>query len=195
MMSQPNAQNSKKPLDWAAALARLAWMQDSLDRAENPSPEALERTYNERAKRLAKANDSADSLQETEMLLVFRLGEEKYAFPVSEITEILRQSKLAPVPGAPPFVAGVIQVRSEIRTVCNLQHRLGIAQTTSDAGGDVILLRGGRSPFGVRVDGVEEIRRVMKDDRRLAGHSSHVAWMTDDLVRVLNTETLGEMES
>lgn len=187
-------EHSRKRLDWTGALARLARVQESLDRAENPSPDFLARIYNERAKRLAQADDSADHLQ-FEMLMVFRLGEERYAFPISEVTEVLPGSKLAPVPGAPPFVAGVIQVRGEIRPIYNLQRQLGIAETRTDAGGEVILLRGGGSPFGVRVDGVDEIRRVRKDDRQLAGKSSHVAWMTDDLVRVLNTGMLREKES
>jgi chemotaxis signal transduction protein len=188
-------EHSKKRLDWAGALARLARIQESLDRAENPSPDTLERIYNERAKRLARADDSADNLQQAEMLMVFRLGEERYAFPISEVTEVLPESKLAPVPGAPPFVAGVIQVRGEIRPIYNLQRQLALAETPTDAAGEVILLRGGRSPFGVRVDSVEEIRRVTKDDRRLAGESSYVAWMTDDLVRVLNAGMLREKES
>ncbi len=188
-------EHSKKRLDWAAALARLPRTQAILDQAENPSPEALERVYNERAKRLAQADDSADNLQQAEMLMVFRLGEERYAFPISEVTEVLPEAKLAPVPGAPPFVAGVIQVRGEIRPIYNLQRQLGFAGTAAEPGGEVILMRGGRSPFGVRVDAIEEIRRVLKDDRRFAGNSSHVAWMTDDLVRVLNIGTLGEKES
>jgi purine-binding chemotaxis protein CheW len=195
MMPRLKTVNSTKSLDWAAALARLAQTQESLDRAENPSPDALARTYEERAKRLAQPSDSADNLEQAETLMVFRLGQERFAFPVSEVIEVLRETKLASVPGAPPSIAGLIQVRGEIRPVYNLHRQLGIAPTTADASGEVILLRGGRSPFGVQADAVEEIRRVMKDDRKLEGNSSRVAWMTDDLVRVLNTEMLREMES
>lgn len=188
-------EHSKKRPDWAGALARLARIQESLERAENPSPEALARIYSERARRLAQADASADNLRQAEMLMVFRRGEERYAFPISEVTEVLAESKLAPVPGAPPFVAGVIQVRGEILPIYNLQRQFGIPETSAGAGGAVILMRGSRSSFGVRVDAVEEIRRVMKDDRRLPGKSSHVAWMTHDLVGVLNTGMLREMES
>lgn len=184
-----------KRLDWAGARTRLERIQNSLDRADVVSPDHLHRIYQERAQRLAQSVDSGNDLAEADMLLVFRLGEERYAFRLADVTEVLPESKLAPVPGAPPFVAGVIQVRGEIRPVYNLQRQLGLAEPQSETGSEIILVRTNRQPFGVRVDAVDEIRAVIKDDRRLAGKSMHVEWMTDDLVGVLNTGMLGDRET
>jgi len=183
-----------KRLDWAGARTRLERIQNSLDQAETPSTEDLLRVYQERARRLAGVADDLDTQPESELLVVFRLGQERYAVPVSEVTEVVREPKLAPVPASPPSVAGVAQVRGEIRPVYNLQHQLGIAQAPAAGAGQMILIRTAGQQFGIRVDAVEEIRTVLTDNRRLVSNAEHVRWITEDLVSVLNTGMLIDRE-
>jgi purine-binding chemotaxis protein CheW len=183
--------NSKR-LDWEGARARLQRIQESLDRFESPSPEDLRRLYDQRAERLARESGSATESAASHSLMVFRLGDERYAFPISDVAEVLSDAKLAPVPGAPLSVAGVIQVRGEIRPIYNLHRCLGLPDAGPEPTGEIVLIRAASHPFGIRVDVVEEIRSVRADQPRPAGNSPQIAWVTDDLVSVLNTDMLGD---
>src|SRR5262245_2857224 len=110
----------REGLDWAGAMARLERMRQSLNRAGKPSPDALRRRFSERAAWLAQPEESHETGIGAELLLVFRLGQERFAIPVWDVEEAQPQSKLAPIPFAPPEIAGVIQVRGEVRPVYNL---------------------------------------------------------------------------
>lgn len=179
-------------LDWAGARARLERIQQSIERLDSRTPEELARIYQERAQRLAQPPALETSAEEE--LLIFRAGGERYAFRVADVSEVLRECRVTPVPGAPRVVAGVIQVRGEIRPVYDLRRKLGLPEMEGETGA-VILMRGNGHPFGARVDAIEEIRVVREDTRRLPGQAGHFAWMTEDLIGVLKAELLGTKES
>ncbi len=184
--------------DWNDIYARLERIRDILEREENPSPEAVARVWSERAKRYAAADEwrenapgeNAAGSTAGESVLVFRLGDDRYGIPVSAVREVLPQARIAPVPGAPATVAGLIQVRGEIRPVYDLRHRLQIPESAprpAKDGETVIVLSAAGREFGIRVDSAEEIRFWRAEDRR-PGQTPWVAGVTEDLVSVLNME-------
>jgi purine-binding chemotaxis protein CheW len=181
--------------DWDNIRARLERIREILDREENPSPEAVARAWSERAKRYAATEESRDTIGGSaagEAVLVFRLGGDRYGIPVSSVREVLPQARIAPVPGAPAGVAGLIQLRGEIRPVYDLHQRLQMpasAPRPAKGGETVIVLSAGARDFGVRVDAVEEIRSCSLDERRQPGRSPWVAGITEDLVSILNMES------
>ena len=89
-------------LDWEGARARLRRIQDSIERMETPTAEELLRVHKARAAHFARAAECLDRLQTEDELIVFRLGGERYAFEVAEVTEVLPEPKVATAPGAPP---------------------------------------------------------------------------------------------
>jgi chemotaxis signal transduction protein len=182
--------NRNKPLDWAGAKARLEEIRLSLDRAEKPAPEDLLTVYRERARRLKLPETAPETPESAEQFLVFRLGPDRYAIPASMVREVLRDVRIAPVPGAPPSIAGVIQVRGEIRAVYDLGHQLSTTPAAVDETSAMLLLQAGHRTFGMRVDAVEEIRTVTEKDRKQPGQSARVAWVTEDLVSILDSESL-----
>lgn len=46
-----------------------------------------------------------------------RAGAERFAIELTEILEVVRDAECAPAPGAPGQLAGVVNVRGEIRPV------------------------------------------------------------------------------
>jgi purine-binding chemotaxis protein CheW len=128
------------------------------------------------------------------MMIVFRLGDERYALFLSDVVAVHKCAKLAAVPGAPDSVAGVIQFRGEIRPVYRLHNHQAKPMAKKENSCHVILMRAAGGQFGVLVDSVEEIRTVPNEERRLQSQSPHVAWITEDLVSVLKIETLQNKE-
>lgn len=47
----------------------------------------------------------------------FALGEETYAINAARVNEVLRYTEITPVPGAPSFILGIINLRGNVVTV------------------------------------------------------------------------------
>jgi purine-binding chemotaxis protein CheW len=181
--------------DWNDIHARLERIREILDREENPSSEAVARVWSERAKRYAASAASPESGAESavgEAVLVFRLGADRYGIPVSSVREVLPQARIAPVPGAPAAVAGLIQMRGEIRPVYDLRERLRMpapAPRPANESATVIVLSAAGREFGIRVDQAEEIRPWRPGERTQASQTPWVAGVTEDFVSILNMES------
>jgi purine-binding chemotaxis protein CheW len=179
-------------IDWEAARARLEQIRSQLERTTTPAAKR-ERVFRQRAEMLAGSPVAARSTRLGAAIMVFRLGDQGYAVPLTQVSEVLTGIPLAPVPGAPPQVAGVIQVRGEIRPVFDLGTMLGLPGDSSSGMNTVVLCRYHGREAGVRVTAVEDVRTIAAQDRRPPPDSVlHVQWMTADLVAVLDMESLLE---
>ncbi|MFL5844049.1 MAG: chemotaxis protein CheW [Solirubrobacteraceae bacterium] len=54
-----------------------------------------------------------------------RVGTEQYAFPVRHVPEVAEMGDITPVPGAPPQVMGIRNLRGEVLAVFDLAAGLG----------------------------------------------------------------------
>lgn len=92
----------------------------------------------------------------TVKLVIFALGDQWFAFPGGNIREILAGAEVYFVPGCPPSLDGVINVRGDIESVVRLHDLLGLTGTSVE--GDSILLgRGTAMSSGIRVDRVIDV--------------------------------------
>ncbi|GIU74286.1 MAG: hypothetical protein KatS3mg004_1373 [Bryobacteraceae bacterium] len=67
----------------------------------------------------------AKAMDQRRRLLVFRVGAEYYGLPVEHVREVDRVDRLTPVPGAPAFVRGLINLRGEILPLVDMRLLLG----------------------------------------------------------------------
>ena len=61
--------------------------------------------------------------------VTFRLEGETYGINVMQVQEVLRYTEIAPVPGAPAYVLGIINLRGNVVTVIDTRHRFGLPTT------------------------------------------------------------------
>jgi purine-binding chemotaxis protein CheW len=177
--------------DWTAARARVERFQEALERGEGRSPAERERILRERAERLACPQELPGSALAGDGIVVFRIGAERYGLPLSRMVEIISRPLCAAVPGAPDRLAGVIQVRGEIRPVLDLAQALRVQRNEPPERHSVLLVRGSGREFGVRVDEVEDIRVLTENERGPApAGAGRVMWMTPDGTGVLNADML-----
>ena len=119
-------------LNWAEVRERLSRVQQAIDETALHSSETRDRIYRMRAELLARPVSHRED-SESEEIMIVRIGGARYGIALPEIAEVTGGSTCAPVPGAPPEVAGLIQVRGEVRPVLNAGHILGVSEDDSGA--------------------------------------------------------------
>jgi purine-binding chemotaxis protein CheW len=85
--------------------------------------------------------------------LVARAAGQRIAISLEETREIIAVKSLTRLPGAPAWVAGLLNVRGSVITVIDVDARLGGAS----ADGPVVIVEQGGRTFGLRVSGVEAV--------------------------------------
>lgn len=60
-------------------------------------------------------------------VFVFQLGDEEFAINVTQVREVHMPMEIFPVPGAPEFILGVINLRGRAVPVLDLKQRLGVS--------------------------------------------------------------------
>jgi len=92
-------------------------------------------------------------------LCAFRVGEEEYAIDLRRIREILQPLPITPVPRAPEYVDGVMNLRGEVIPVVDVRKRLGLAPRAGGRAKVLVVNVAGRV-LGLLVDAVSEVVRL-----------------------------------
>jgi purine-binding chemotaxis protein CheW len=111
---------------------------------------------------LASTAPTPDVEIDLRQLVLFRLGDDLHALDLHDIREIIPLRRATRLPGAPDFVAGLINVRGTIVTVVDLALRLCGRSVAAD--GSVVLVEHGGKLVGVAVDEVLEVQRFRPDE-------------------------------
>lgn len=89
--------------------------------------------------------------------VTFRLEDETYGINVMSVQEVLRVSEIAPVPGAPDYVMGIINLRGNVVTVMDTRKRLGLRNKEADDQTRIVILETDNAVVGILVDSVAEV--------------------------------------
>ncbi|MCP4283754.1 MAG: purine-binding chemotaxis protein CheW [Gammaproteobacteria bacterium] len=90
-------------------------------------------------------------------LVTFRLKDETYGINVMQVQEVLRVTEIAPVPGAPPYVLGIINLRGNVVTVMDTRGRFGLPAGDIDDSTRVVIIESEKQVIGMLVDSVAEV--------------------------------------
>jgi purine-binding chemotaxis protein CheW len=145
-------------------------------------------------------------------LVTFELFGEIFALPILDVREIIRMTDITPVPQAPGFVEGVINLRGQIIPVVDLRKRFGLssAELTDDSRVIVVELNSNIA-IGLIVDAVREVERLPAEainppPALVAGSigSEYIKGISNfedkmmihiDLRKVFNTDELNALET
>jgi len=178
-----------KEFDWTAAKQRLERARAAIE-SDSRSEEEVEALYRERAAMLARPI-VLEKIDTGEAIMIFLLGAERYAVPLEKVAEVVARPQIAAAPGTSDEISGLVQIRGEIRVAWDIRRVLGLMAGENREGEIMLLLRTGVGEAGILVDEVEDIRAVTDNQRGSPPEGArHAAWMTDDLVIVLDTEAL-----
>lgn len=94
-----------------------------------------------------------------DQLVVFSLGEEEYALPITQVQEIIRYTEPRAVASEAQWIRGVISLRGKIIPVCDLAARLGVGADNGVAG-QIVVVETASGTAGIVVGDVEEVLTV-----------------------------------
>lgn len=107
---------------------------------------------------------------DTFRVCLISLGGELYAIDLQSVREVFEVESITRVPGMPPRILGVANLRGIVIPLVDLRLMLGLSVTESSLPFAVVVRHGIRQ-IGVLVDRVPEIRTVQKDQLLPAMHT------------------------
>jgi len=90
----------------------------------------------------------------SDRLVVFALGEQRYALPLSAVERIVRAVAVTSLPQAPDIVLGIVNVQGQVTPVINLRRRFRLAEHEIDLSDQLVIARTVRRTVALVVDAV-----------------------------------------
>jgi purine-binding chemotaxis protein CheW len=138
--------------------------QDEDEGARSPgrdlTPAAERKILHARAQALAREPLGEDVATESLEVLEFLLAYETYGIEMSYVRETLPLKDLTPVPCTPPFVLGLISVRSRIVSVIDIRKFFDLPEKGLTDLNRVIVIHDDGMEFGILADAVIGVRTV-----------------------------------
>lgn len=98
-----------------------------------------------------------------ERYLTFILGNEEYGVSIRVVQEIIGILPTTPVPGTPPFVTGVVNLRGAIVPVIDLRRRFGMRELELTREACIIVTRTAAATVGLLADRVCDVVTIASD--------------------------------
>ncbi|MCE9615814.1 MAG: chemotaxis protein CheW [Lentisphaerae bacterium] len=136
----------------------------AVELAATPSPATQREILRQRARALARPACPEEPASGLVEVVEFQLGRERYAFDALCIGEVLPLRPLTLVPGAPPLVRGILNVRGRIVAVLDLKILLDLPRGGMTDHPRIILLRSPATEFGCLADAVIGTRTLRLRD-------------------------------
>ena len=108
---------------------------------------------------MSQKRNVAQNLAEDEVLqwVTFQLDRETYGINVMQVQEVLRYTEIAPVPGAPDYVLGIINLRGNVVTVIDTRSRFGLPPAEVSENSRIVIIEADKQGIGIMVDSVAEV--------------------------------------
>jgi purine-binding chemotaxis protein CheW len=157
-----------EPIDWERVRQRLARAARANEEVGRLSPERARAVMDERARLLARPAAQAESDAAGLDVLAFAAGE-RYGVEARYVREVIRLPGVTPLPGAPEFLVGVVNLRGLILPVMDIRRILGEAAGELAERSWAVVLGEERAEFGLLAEEVEGLTALRADQVREPG--------------------------
>jgi len=161
-----------------------------LEEESGASAESVHQTGNQSVKRKGNVEEGLQFVE-------FILGREYFAVNLFHTREVLTPSEITPLPSAPPYIKGVMDLRGSITTIIDLKTLMHIsAESANTKRSRIIILDQeiSEKPIGILVDDVYSVStHTSKDIDRDSDRRTHNARNVMGIIRKTLRE--GDKES
>jgi purine-binding chemotaxis protein CheW len=99
----------------------------------------------------------------TMQLVSFRLAQEEYGIEITKVQEIILMGEITRVPQTPPYIKGLINLRSTVIPIVDLRLRFGLAHQEPTDDTRIMVVNVSGKTIGIIVDAVSEVLRIAHD--------------------------------
>ncbi|WP_024303753.1 chemotaxis protein CheW [Pseudogulbenkiania sp. MAI-1] len=138
-------------IEWSSVYAQLQSLESQLASSIEGDAAACEHRLRQRTASWAAREQAADPDPPFEVL-AFSLGEESYGIAPHYVVEVAPLRQFTPLPGTPPFVLGIVNLRGRIVSVLDLRVLFEIPKRGLSERNHLVLLQHGGMEFGVLAD-------------------------------------------
>ncbi len=92
------------------------------------------------------------------MMIVFRLGDERFALDIDKVLEVTETQIPVRVPKSPQFVLGLVNIRGNVIPVLSLKRRLGISG--DETGSLLLIIEDNGRIAGIKVDELYGTKKI-----------------------------------
>ncbi len=103
-------------------------------------------------------------MNEELQLVIFKIGSEEFGVPISQVREIVRLVQITPVPRAPSFIEGVVNLRGQILAVIDLAKKLNLKSNPRSEKTRIIVVEVDDNTVGMIVDEVTEVLKISSEN-------------------------------
>ena len=95
--------------------------------------------------------------------VLFKVSDVQYALPASDVLHMESFTGATPVPGTPPYVTGLMQIRQRVVPIVSLRARFGLPPIEPNLDTRVVVVQSGARAVGLLVDSAREIMTISTD--------------------------------
>ncbi|MCK8818186.1 chemotaxis protein CheW [Natroniella sulfidigena] len=136
---------------------------------------------------------------DTEQVIVFDIGSEKFGIKITRVHEIVRMKEITELPNSSKYMEGIINLRGDIVSVIDLRKRFNLEQIESTNDTRIIVVEFEGQDVGVVVDNVSEVLHIQNSDvdlppKSMAGikedYLKGIVKVDEDIIILLNLDNL-----
>lgn len=126
------------------------------------SIESMQQSKQDKKERVKRANQEEIVYHQW---ATFKVNKELYGIDVMKVKEVLRYTDITPVPGAEPYILGIINLRGNVATVIDTRRLFKMKTTAVDDNTRIIMVDyNEQEVIGLVVDSVDEVINIPQDD-------------------------------
>lgn len=152
--------SGKRTVDWAEIKHRLESSRLAIERGWAPAPEDARKILKTRARTLAGKSQSGAVAGESLEILEFQLAYERYGIESTFVREVCPLKEFTSLPGTPPFILGIVNVRGRILSVVDVKKFFELPDKGLSDLNKVIVVHSDDTEFGILADTILGVRRT-----------------------------------
>jgi purine-binding chemotaxis protein CheW len=163
MSMNPGAARDGQGIDWGEIHQRVERAREALAQGAVPSAQESRAVLRARSRALARERGHTGPAATMIEVVEFSLASETYAFEAAFVREVYPLKDYTPIPGVPPFVLGIVNVRGQIMSVIDLKKFFDLPEKGLGQLNKLIILRGEQMELGVVSDDILGARSIDLD--------------------------------
>ncbi|HTV22009.1 MAG TPA: chemotaxis protein CheW [Polyangiaceae bacterium] len=100
----------------------------------------------------------------TGLYVLFKVADAEYVLPASDVLHMESYTGATRVPGAPSYVAGLMQVRRRVIPVVDLRLRFGLPDAPPTLDSRVVVVQAGERAVALLADSAREVKHIPAEE-------------------------------